>query len=276
VSLPAPEAGPPVAGWRIAAVRALNRLPAPARRSVWRARRAAARAQRRRLERRGDFSLSRPALYEMDRQLEELFAGHVGFFVEAGANDGYAQSNTYALERIHGWRGLLVEPTPELHREAVRERPSSTVVRAALVPPDFPDREVTLHYGGLMTIVRGVHDSADGDRAWVAAAHAVAQEEPEHEFTAPARTLSSILDEVGAPPIDLLSLDVEGFEGPALRGLDLDRHAPRYVLAEVGDDKARRAAIEEALGDRYAYVRHLSPFDVLYERRRDGGASTRS
>jgi FkbM family methyltransferase len=263
-----PEATPAApAGWRVRAVRALNRLPAPARRSLWRARRAAARAQRRRLERRGDFSRSRPALYEMDRKLEELFAGHTGFFVEAGANDGYAQSNTYALERIHGWKGLLVEPTPELHREATRERPGSTVVRAALVPEGHPEPEVTLHYGGLMTIVRGVHDDASQDRAWVAAAHAVAQEEPEHEFTAPARTLSSLLDEIGAPPVDLLSLDVEGFEGPVLRGLDLDRHGPRYILAEVGDDPARRTAIEDVLGDRYVAERELSPFDVLYRLR---------
>ena len=252
--------------WRVTAVRTLNRLPAPARRSLWRARRAAARKHRRRLERRGDWSRSRPALYEMDRKLEERFAGRTGFFIEAGANDGYAQSNTYALERIHGWSGLLVEPTPELHREAALERPGSAVVRAALVPPDFTGSEVTLHYGGLMTIVRGVHDDADADREWVAAAHAVAQEEPEHEFTAPARTLSSILDEIGSPDVDLLSLDIEGFEGPALRGLDLDRHAPRFILAEVGDDEGRRASIEEVLGARYREVERLSPFDILYER----------
>ena len=37
-----------------------------------------------------------------------------GVFVEAGANDGYAQSNTYYFERMRGWSGVLIEPVPEL------------------------------------------------------------------------------------------------------------------------------------------------------------------
>ena len=114
-----------------------------------------------------------------------------------------------------------------------------------------------------MTVVAG--DEHAG-RDWVAAAHAVAQEEPEHEFTVPARTLSSLLDEAGAPEVDLLSLDVEGYEPQVLAGLDLDRHAPRYILVEIRDPAAGRGAIEAVLGGRYAEVEQLSPYDVLYSR----------
>ena len=50
-----------------------------------------------------------------DRLLEPLFA-HVkpgtGFFVESGARDGEAQSNTLYYEKNKGWTGLLVEPSP--------------------------------------------------------------------------------------------------------------------------------------------------------------------
>lgn len=141
-------------------------------------------------------------MFEMDPRLHEILDLDGGFFVEAGAHDGYSQSNTYSLERIRHWRGLLVEPVPELAREARRERPASRVVQAALVPISYPHAEVVPRYGGLMTIVRGAHGSEAGDRAWVAAAHAVAQEEPEHEFKAPARTLSSLLDEMDAPSVD--------------------------------------------------------------------------
>jgi FkbM family methyltransferase len=251
--------------WRIAAVRAIAALPAPLRRRIWSARRAMARA-RRRLEARGDFSRSRPALYGMDTRLEAILDKSWGFFVEAGANDGYQQSNTYSLERIRGWRGVLVEPVPDLHREAVRERPGARVFNCALVAADYPDPEVTLHYGGLMTVVGGGRGSDPADREWVAAAHAVAQEEPEHEFSVPARTLSSLLDEAGAPEIDLLSLDVEGYEPQVLRGLDLERHAPRYILVEIRDVGSDRAGVEAVLGKRYAEIEQLSPYDVLYAR----------
>jgi methyltransferase FkbM-like protein len=107
----------------------------------------------------------------------------------------------------------------------------------------------------------------DADDAWVAAAHAVGQEQPPHEFLAPARSLSSILDEVRAPEVDLLSLDVEGYEAQALAGLDLDSHAPRFVLVEMRDTQADRGPIEAILAERYIDVDALSPFDILYARR---------
>jgi FkbM family methyltransferase len=259
VTTPAVEA----AAWRVALMKALARSPVWLRRAIFRSRRAAARFRRRRMEARGDFSASYPALHEMDRQLERYLPEPAGFFVEAGGNDGYTQSNTYALERRHGWRGLLVEPVPELARACARERPGSRVVRAALVPEGFPDVEVDLRFGGLMTVVVG---GREGDDEWVAAAHAVGQEEPPHEFRAPARTLSSILDEAQAPEVDLLSLDVEGYEAQVLAGLDLERHAPRFVLVEMRDVDGEQRSIDAILGDRYIDVDALSPFDVLYAR----------
>ena len=105
----------------------MQSAPAPIRRSFWSARRSLARRQRRAREARGDFSRSRPALHDLDRALEALLKDRPpGFFVEAGAFDGYVQSNTYYLERARGWRGLLVEPVPTLARAARRERPAST------------------------------------------------------------------------------------------------------------------------------------------------------
>ena len=33
-----------------------------------------------------------------------------GFFIEAGANDGVVQSNTFYFEKELNWTGLLIEP----------------------------------------------------------------------------------------------------------------------------------------------------------------------
>ena len=88
-----------------------------------------------------------------------------------------------------------------------------------------------------------------------------------YDLDVQARTLSSLLDEIDAPEVDLLSLDVEGFEVPALQGLDLERHAPRYVVVEIHDPDQRRPAIDEALGKHYVTYGWLSPLDLLYVRR---------
>jgi FkbM family methyltransferase len=254
-------------GWRSTATRSLHRLPKPARDAVWRFRRAAERSIRRSLEARGNFSRSAPALFDMDRKLSRYLDYEGGFFIEAGANDGFHQSNTYLLERERGWRGVLVEPVPALFDATLRERPSAHVYNCALVAEDYSADRVQLVYGGMMTTVVGARGSETADRDWVRAAHAVVQEEPEHDFSATPRTLTSILDEVGAPEIDFFSLDVEGFEVQVLGGLDFNRYAPKWLLVEIREHATSRAAIESILGARYEFVEPLSPFDVLYRRR---------
>jgi FkbM family methyltransferase len=189
--------------------------------------------------------------------------GGPGFFVEAGAFDGYVQSNTYWLERFAGWRGLLIEPIPELYREAVRNRPASRVMNCALVPPAASGEPVRMRYGGTMSIVAGARGGDEGDAAYLRSAFAIPEEPYEVEVTG--RTLSEVLDDAGAPEVDLLSLDLEGYEAQALEGLDLERHAPRFILVEVQDEPAEQL-VASVLGERYRVTERLSPMDVLFER----------
>lgn len=225
-------------------------------------RRRRARRKRRAAEVRGDDSLSRPALHEMDRKLDAIIDRDDGFFVEAGANDGFTQSNTYWLERFRGWRGILVDPMEEYARACREERPTAHVVRAALVDDDFEGDEIEMVFGDLMSAPAGSHEDDD---AWVRPGLALGWRD-QYRATVPARTLSSILEEAGSPDVDLLSLDVEGYEPQVLGGLDLHRHAPRWILVEMHDLATGRERIGALLGARYREHSALSPLDVLYER----------
>lgn len=224
-----------------------------------------ARARRRRLAAGAQDPIVHPALHDMDRKLDAILDCDGGFFVEAGGNDGYTQSNTYWLERFRGWRGLLVEPMQELYELCRDERPGSTVVRAALVPLDHEGDTVRMRFADLMSTVAGGHE----DEARTRMGTIQGWRDP-YEAEVPARTLSSVLDDIGAPEVDLLSLDVEGFEPGVLAGLDLTRHAPRWILVEVHDEATGRPPIEAILGDRYVLHERLSPVDLLY-RRADAG-----
>jgi FkbM family methyltransferase len=231
-------------------------------------REAIKRGRRHACEALGSARYSRPALHELDRKLERWLDFNGGFFVEAGANDGFAQSNTYYFERMRGWTGLLIEPVPELCARCRRERPRSVIVQAALVAPDFPQEEIEVRYAGLMSVTAGAFgDDAQCER------HLAAGLEQDgvtgtYAVRAPARTLSAILD-AAAPgrEIDLLSLDVEGYELPALAGLDLARHAPRFVCIEARDPDA----VVQRLGPRYEMAELLwdnrTYRDLLFRRR---------
>lgn len=231
-------------------------------------REAIKRARRHACEALGLARYSRPALHELDRKLERWLDFDGGFFVEAGANDGFTQSNTYYFERMRGWRGVLVEPVPELCARCRRERPRAVVVQAALVAPDFPHAEIEVRYAGLMSVTDGAFgDEAQRERH-LAAGLKQDGVDGTYAIRAPARTLTAILDaEAAGREIDLLSLDVEGYELPALTGLDLARHAPRFICVEARDPDA----VAQQLGTRYALAEVLCDTrtyrDLLFRRR---------
>ena len=53
-------------------------------------------------------------LNKIDKKLARHISNQSGFFIELGANDGISQSNTLYLERRMNWRGILIEPNPNL------------------------------------------------------------------------------------------------------------------------------------------------------------------
>ena len=207
----------------------------------------------------GSERYSWPGLHGLDRRLAELLPSRGGTFVEAGAHDGYTQSNTYYLERHRSWAGVLVEPVPELRRRCERRRSRSRVVGCALVGPRHGAQTVQMRFGDLMSVV--------GDDEQHARQGLSTAGREGYAFEAPACTLAAVLDDAGVEDVDLLVLDVEGHELPVLEGLDLDRHAPAYVLVEALDLDSERPAIDDALGPRYELVEALTHCDLLYRRR---------
>jgi FkbM family methyltransferase len=184
------------------------------------------------------------ALNGLDRKIARHLGRDGGVFIEAGANDGVEQSNTYYFERMRGWTGLLVEPVPALAAVCRRNR-RATVVEAALVAEDIPGATVELHVAGLMSTVAGALGDEAATRRHVETGLAVQGLARHASLRVPARTLSAVIDETKlAQPIDLLSLDIEGGEADALRGLDFRRHAPRWICVEARDEPAINAVLE--------------------------------
>lgn len=214
------------------------------------------------------------ALDDMDAQVLPHLSRHPGTFIEAGAYDGLTQSNTALLEFCFSWGGLLVEPIPELAARCRVNRPASQVEQAALVPPEYPDDSIEMTFCNRSSIVSGGRGSADADAAWLETCRKIPDQravEP-YEVAVPARTLSAIIEKHGISHIDFMSLDLEGYEGPALRGLDLARHRPTLLLVEISNNPD---AVETVLEPWYDRVAELSDhraedppwYDVLYRAR---------
>jgi FkbM family methyltransferase len=207
----------------------------------------------------GSTRYSHPAEAGIDTMLAALVPGGGGTFVEAGAHDGYTQSNTFYLERHCGWSGVLVEAVPELCRRARRRRPRSQVFGCALVAPEREGTLVAVRFGDLCSTVSG--DGGHAERGLGPSRRRG------YEVEVPGRTLSAVLDEARVGRPDVLVLDVEGSELDVLAGLDLERHGPAHMLVEANDRAAQQPALDAALASHYDFVRAASPVDLLYTRR---------
>jgi FkbM family methyltransferase len=151
------------------------------------------------------------------RLVAAFFGDRKGFFVEVGANDPHARSQTWHLEQA-GWTGLLIEPQPDL-ADQLRAKRSAKVFAVACSSPDNAGRTLPLHVAGPLSSLDRTR-MAPGAR-------------PQAVIDVPIRTLDSVLEEAGAPErFDFLSIDVEGHEIEVLRGFDIARWQPRLILLE--------------------------------------------
>ncbi|MCX8125313.1 MAG: FkbM family methyltransferase [Spirochaetes bacterium] len=189
-----------------------------------------------------------------------------GFFVEVGANDGLNQSNTLYFEKYLAWRGLLIEGVPELAERCKKNRPNCIVENCALVASDYKEKTIEMIYCNLMSIVKGSMGKPYEDSNHIKAGKKfLKKREKTYHIEVPAKTLSYVLDSYRIDHVDLLSLDVEGYEAQVLKGIDFTRHRPEFILIEVRD----REEIESILAKRYEAIAILSInknySDILYK-----------
>jgi FkbM family methyltransferase len=186
-----------------------------------------------------------------------------GRYVDAGANHPHIDSVTQAFYE-RGWRGITVEPLPDLAALHRRERPNDIQIQAAV--SDTGDQTVILHSvpgSGLSSIVAEVSERNRLDGR------------PIEDIEVAARTLTGILEEFGEDlgEIHLMVIDVEGAEAQALRGLDLRRWRPWVLVVEATrpnstepSHEAWEEILEEA-GYSFCLFDGLSRFYVAAEHR---------
>lgn len=176
-----------------------------------------------------NFSIISYANNAEDVVLSRAFADRPGgFFVDVGAGRPVDGSLTKNLVDNLGWRGVNIEPLPDLHAELVRERPHDVNLRLAV---GRNAGNATLHRV-LPTPADPLGDGLSTLLPEVSARHA-------HDgFTVapievPVRPLRDVLAEHAPVGFDLLKVDVEGAETEVLESADLVRWRPRALVIEA-------------------------------------------
>lgn len=181
-------------------------------------------------------------LQELDRKLEQFLDFDNGFFIEIGGWDGITYSNTLYFEKFRNWSGVLIEPSPNEFLKCHKNRPGARVYCCACVPFEYTEAFLPMTYCASMSIAHSsgaAVNEIDNITTHVSSGERFLQPgEAVYEFGALARPLSLLLDEENIQEtIDLLVLDVEGFEISVLKGLDFHRHAPSFICVEARNEE---------------------------------------
>ena len=161
--------------------------------------------------------------------LDALVMSHVTettprFFFEAGANDGLSQSNSFVLETVYHWDGVLVEPIQKNYNLCLELRNAKSF-HAALVGDPKQNTVIGCFSDELSTndLMAGCTD--------------VHLQNEVHLTEVPATTIDSILDQSRPTGgIGILFLDVEGFENEVIKGLSLSVHRPEIICVEISKE----------------------------------------
>lgn len=154
--------------------------------------------------------------------LATLDQKHHGFFVEFGAASGRALSNTYLLEKLYGWKGILAEPARCWHHELRMNRvgPIETACIWKSSGDRLPFREVVAPE--LSTI----------DQVFRTDEHQQ-QRKSADIYEVDTISLEDLLQKYNAPKlIDYLSIDTEGSEYSVLEAFDFNRYSFSVITCE--------------------------------------------
>ena len=216
------------------------------------------------------FKLLKGSFYakdELDKKLLKYINYKNGFYVELGANNGFSQSNTLYFELKKEWRGILIEPSPNLYLQCCYFRNNNTnkIFCNACVDFDYDRKYVDISYGDLMTISESIDlEIPNGQQFYEKRNMHIDRHHTFLKFGSIAATLDSILNKSEAPKvIDLLSVDVEGAELSVLSGIDFENYQFNFILVET---RSPQKVKEFLLANGYDFVENLSNHDLLFRK----------
>tara|TARA_Y100001978_G_C23559061_1_gene368351 strand:- start:62 stop:808 length:747 start_codon:yes stop_codon:yes gene_type:complete len=178
------------------------------------------------------------SINNIDKKLEKLLPHKNGFYVEIGANDGALSSNSYFFELKKNWKGVLIEPAPNLFLSCLKRRGiNNHIFCNACVPFNYEKEFIKMEYYDSMSFSPELIEfdslqiklNRNGEKFLI-------EGEKPFVFGAKAETLNKLLIKASAPKIiDFLSLDVEGSELEVLKGIDFELFKFKYMVIENKD-----------------------------------------
>jgi FkbM family methyltransferase len=154
--------------------------------------------------------------------LSELNFKREGYFVEFGATNGHAGSNTYLLEKEFSWEGILSEPAKIWHTELRKNRSVNIDTRCV-----WSQTGAAISFNeAALAALSTINSFSSSDCLSGARQRGV-------RYDVETISLNDLLFKYNAPTrIDYLSIDTEGSELEILKAFDFNRYSFSCITVE--------------------------------------------
>lgn len=155
-----------------------------------------------------------------DYIIDKIFNGkRNGTFLDIGAHDGIFFSNSYFFETSRGWKGVCVEPIPELFEELRKNRACFLVNGAINESSEKVEFQRVHGYAEMLSGILKYRDPRHEERTL----SEISQHGGKTEIIqVQGYTIQEILEKFNLATIDYLSIDIEGGEYEMLQSIDFN------------------------------------------------------
>lgn len=162
---------------------------------------------------------------------EKFFNGkRNGRYLDVGAHEGVAASNTYFFEKELGWTGICFEPNKKCFDILVEKRPGSICLNKCAYSSSGKVKFNRIE--GYAECLSGIVDNYDerhvnrinSELANMGGAQSIVEVD--------AVTITEVCDEYNMHHFDFMSLDVEGGEYDVLKGIDFSKVKIDVIVIE--------------------------------------------
>jgi FkbM family methyltransferase len=201
--------------------------------------------------------------------MQDLFVDYIlnkdnGFFVEVGACDGLAESNTFWLEKNRNWNGILCEPAEFWHEELLKNRPNCIIEKKPIFIESQKFVNFYLEKGSRSYV--GNNNKKKREPGEIEDGPFRGYKGPGNFFSLESISLNQLFLKHSVDRIDYLSIDTEGSEFDILNDLDFTKFKPSIITIEHAHEKLKRKKIFSLLkNNNYSRVfKSITRFDDWY------------
>ena len=168
---------------------------------------------------------------------ENLILPEKGMFLDVGACYSVWLSNTYFFEKERGWNGLIIEPDPIYFADNKVNR-TCYMENVAIHP-----NEGIMNFKPMSNLIK----EADKD-----------------SITVKCSRLDTLLDKYNIKEIDLISIDIEGYEKEAWSTFNYKKYNPKVMIIEHTEfGKFDRSFADFVIQDSDYYIAHATPLNFI-------------